>query len=75
VFVRAGNGFEPREIKVVQRSEARAAIDGLDAGTEVALIEPDSAPATARSGAGAPSTPGAGPAPPAPPPPGPAVAR
>ncbi len=41
VYVRTGAGFEPRDIKVLHRGEARAAIDGLAAGTEVALVEPD----------------------------------
>lgn len=47
VFVRTGPSFEPREVKVVNRSESRVAIDGIDEGTEVSLVRP--APA---SGAG-----------------------
>ena len=41
VYVKTGDGFEQREIKVVQRTESRAAIEGLAEGTEVALIDPD----------------------------------
>jgi hypothetical protein len=40
VFVRAGDRFEQREIKIVQRTESRAAIEGLPEGTEVALVDP-----------------------------------
>jgi multidrug resistance efflux pump len=46
VFIRSGARFEPREVKVVNRSEARVAIEGLDEGTEVALIRPTAARAS-----------------------------
>ena len=52
VYVKTGDGFEQREIKVVQRTESRAAIEGLSEGTEVALIDPDAARA---SSSGAPA--------------------
>jgi multidrug efflux pump subunit AcrA (membrane-fusion protein) len=45
IFVKTGDGFEEREIKVEQRSESRVAISGVPEGTEVALIDP-----TARAG-------------------------
>jgi len=41
VFVKAGDRFEQREVKVVQRTESRAALDGVAEGTEVALVDPD----------------------------------
>lgn len=41
VFVKAGDRFERREVKVVQRTESRAAIEGLAEGTIVALVDPD----------------------------------
>jgi HlyD family secretion protein len=41
LYVRAGERFEPREVKVLHRGESRAAVEGVDAGTEVALIRPD----------------------------------
>jgi hypothetical protein len=44
VHVRNGGGFEPREVKVLHRSESRVAIEGVDEGTEVALIKPAGAP-------------------------------
>jgi HlyD family secretion protein len=40
VFVKTGDRFEEREVKVVQRTESRAALEGLAEGTEVALIDP-----------------------------------
>lgn len=43
VYVAQGTGFEPREIKVVSRGEGRLAVEGIDVGTEVALIRPQSA--------------------------------
>jgi HlyD family secretion protein len=53
VYVRSGNGFEPREVKIQSESESRAAIEGLNAGSEVALVDP-TAPRKASS-SGAPS--------------------
>jgi len=43
VFVKTGDRFEQREVKVVQRTESRVAVSGLAAGTEVALVDPSSA--------------------------------
>jgi multidrug resistance efflux pump len=43
VFERTGPGFEPREVKVLHRTESRVAIEGVPEGGEVALIDPDSA--------------------------------
>jgi HlyD family secretion protein len=40
VYVKNGGGFEPREVKVQSESESRAAIEGLSAGSAVALIDP-----------------------------------
>ena len=54
VYVKSGSGFEPREVKIQNESESRAAIEGLNAGSEVALVDP-TAPRKA-SGASAPST-------------------
>ena len=45
IFVKTGDSFEQREIKVEQRTESRVAISGVSEGTEVALIDP-----TARAG-------------------------
>jgi HlyD family secretion protein len=42
VFVRVGDRFEPRDVKVVQRTESRIAIEGISEGTEIALVDPES---------------------------------
>src|ERR1700689_2359440 len=54
VYVKSGNGFEPREVKIQNESESRAAIEGLNVGSEVALVDP-TAPRKA-SASSAPST-------------------
>jgi len=43
VFVRVGDRFEQREVKVVQRTESRIAVDGLSEGVEIALVDPHAA--------------------------------
>jgi len=55
VYVRHGNSFDVREVKIQAENESRAAIDGITAGTEIALIDP-----TAPRKAGSSSTPAAG---------------
>lgn len=40
VYVKNGNGFEQREVKVQGESESRTAIENLKVGTEVALMDP-----------------------------------
>ena len=40
VYLKNGNGFEAREVKIQSEGESRAAIEGLNAGAEVALIDP-----------------------------------
>jgi len=54
VYVKKGNGFEQHEVKIQNENESRAAIEGLNAGTEVALVDP-TAPRKAGN-AGAPSS-------------------
>ena len=53
VFVRTGDRFEEREVKVVQRTESRIAVEGLSEGIEIALVDPN---ASARPAASAPSS-------------------
>lgn len=43
VFVRVGNRFEPHDVKVVQRTESRIALEGIAEGTEIALVDPETA--------------------------------
>jgi Cu(I)/Ag(I) efflux system membrane fusion protein len=45
VFVKTGNRFEEKEIKVTQRTESRVVIDGVADGTEIALVDPNARPA------------------------------
>ena len=40
VYVHNGSNFDPREVKIQAENESRAAIDGISAGTEIALIDP-----------------------------------
>ncbi|HEX6973829.1 MAG TPA: HlyD family efflux transporter periplasmic adaptor subunit [Vicinamibacterales bacterium] len=40
VFVKVGDRFEQREVKVAQLTESRAVLEGLDEGTEIALVDP-----------------------------------
>ena len=55
VYVRKGNDFEPKEIKIAAQTESRAVIDGLSAGTEIALVNPTLPKPSAGSSAGHPS--------------------
>ena len=57
VYVRNGNGFDPREVKIGAENESRAAIEGIGAGTDIALVDPTAPRKSANSGA---SSPGAG---------------
>jgi HlyD family secretion protein len=54
VFVKVGDRFEQREVKLAQRTETRAAIEGLAEGTEVALVDPNALPTTSGSSAASP---------------------
>jgi multidrug efflux pump subunit AcrA (membrane-fusion protein) len=40
VYVRRGATFDAREVKIQAENESRAAIEGVDAGTEIALVDP-----------------------------------
>ncbi len=61
VFVRTGSGFDPREVKVTQRTESRALIEGLAEGTEIALVDPHAARAAGQPAAAGPLPAGGGP--------------
>ena len=50
VYVPAGQGYEPREVKVKQRSESHAAVEGIAEGTVVALVNPEDRDAKSRKG-------------------------
>jgi multidrug efflux pump subunit AcrA (membrane-fusion protein) len=40
VYVKKGNGYEQREVKIQSENESRAAVDGLEEGSMVALVDP-----------------------------------
>jgi HlyD family secretion protein len=40
VYLRKGGSYQQREVRIQSESESRAAIDGLDEGSEVALLDP-----------------------------------
>lgn len=60
VYVKVGGHFEARQIKVINASETQIAIDGLSEGAEVALVNPEAAPATRQASAAGPSLGGGG---------------
>jgi len=55
VFVRVGERFEPRIVKPTHRTESRVAIEGVPDGTEVALLNPETAAKTKTKSAAAPT--------------------
>jgi hypothetical protein len=59
VFVRVGDRFEEREVKVTQRTESRVVVEGLTEGLDVALVDPTVRPAGTTSPS-APPVPSAG---------------
>lgn len=40
VYVRNGSNFDAHEVKIQAQNESRAAIEGISAGTEIALVDP-----------------------------------
>ena len=40
VYVKKGNGYEQREVKIQSESESRAAIEGVEEGSIVAMVDP-----------------------------------
>jgi HlyD family secretion protein len=59
VFVKTGERFEQRDVKIEQRTESRVVLSGLAEGTEIALVDPTARTATAGSPS-APSIPSSG---------------
>lgn len=52
VYVKKGNGYEQREVKIQNQNESRAAVEGLSEGDKIALVDP-TAPRKAGSGSAA----------------------
>ena len=59
VYVKNKSTFEPREIKILRRGEARVVLEGVPEGTEVALINPEQKRSSGTKAAGGPSLGGA----------------
>jgi len=57
VYVKKDSGYEQREVKIESENESRAAIDGLEEGSKVALIDP-TAPRKANGSGSAPGSAG-----------------
>ncbi len=53
VYVKNGSNFEPRELKVLAQNESRAAVEGISAGTEVAMVDPTAPTKASNANAGA----------------------
>jgi len=62
VYVKDGNNYEPREVKIQAENESRAAVEGIALGTEVALVDPTAPRKTANASEAA-AAPGGGGAP------------
>jgi HlyD family secretion protein len=56
LFVRNGSNFEPHEVKIQAENESRAAIEGIGAGTEIALIDPTAPRKATTPGAASPAS-------------------
>ena len=59
VFVKTGDRFEQRDVKVEQRTESRVVVSGLSEGSEIALVDPTARPASSGS-ASTPTLPASG---------------
>jgi hypothetical protein len=50
VFLRVGQGFEPRPVTLKYRTESQVVLEGLDAGAEIAMVNPDTMISATKSG-------------------------
>jgi hypothetical protein len=55
VYVRDGSNFDAREVKIQAENESRAAIEGVNPGTEIALVDPTAPRKAAAAGTSAPA--------------------
>jgi multidrug resistance efflux pump len=60
VYLRVGDRFERRDVKVASSTESRAVLSGVNEGDVIALIDPDIARRRAKAGASAPTLPASG---------------
>jgi HlyD family secretion protein len=54
VLARTADGFEAKSVKILHRNESTVAVEGVDEGLEVALVDPDEVPRTAATATPAP---------------------
>jgi hypothetical protein len=52
VFLQIGDRFDRRDVKVVNRTESRAVISGLNEAEVIALVDPDIATRKTKSSSG-----------------------
>jgi hypothetical protein len=57
VYLPVGDRFEPREVKVTAQTESRTAIEGIEEGVEVALVNPSAAATSAGPESASPTAP------------------
>jgi multidrug resistance efflux pump len=53
VYVKKGNGYEQREVKIQNENESRAAIEGIEEGSVVTLVDPTAPRKTGSGGSAA----------------------
>jgi len=59
VYVKKGSGYDQREVKILSENESRAAVDGLEEGAQVALVDPTAPRRSTANGSATTSTEGA----------------
>jgi multidrug efflux pump subunit AcrA (membrane-fusion protein) len=52
VFLQIGDRFDRRDVKVVNRTEGRAVVTGINEGDAIALVDPDAATQRSKSSSG-----------------------
>jgi hypothetical protein len=60
VYLKVGDRFEQRDVKVTNSTESRAVVNGVDEGDVIALVDPDVARRRAKSGSSNPALPAGG---------------
>jgi len=51
VYLKSGSSFDSREVKVLAENESRAALEGIPAGSEVAMVDPTAPKKNSSTGA------------------------
>lgn len=60
VYVRGADGFTPQVVSITHRTESRVVVEGVDEGTEVALVDPTRTPTQSGAPGATPATPAPG---------------